>query len=442
VGGTPAAASTDISEPYAKARFQALANVTQDVMSRTYPGLYPTVNLITRKIGDPTSLIMSAPGGRVATLTPGAFDALEKDERGFARVSLPWNMAVLLAAGTEVTITGATGAGVDRWEIPALSTTVTGAYYNNATYGGTAQVGQANNSFDYAITLSSMVPPVTGLGVTRGFQQLMPLVTGCPDPQFHSVDYATICWGDTRIVSGAPFVTGTPLITGFCAYQVERRDTLDTEWRRIAHITDQGILCFNDFEGRIGVASSYRVRVCRLDGVCGDWTTVTGFVRAGPSLSINAPAVTGTGCSGLIFTSNEDPSATLAYPYLFEAVLTPQEDFTFIEAETAVIQRLHMRDYQVVFKPLERGGVRFSRAMEVNTLAVPPQRLDRGFTSLRDLAWESLSYVAVLDTRGNRWFAVVLVPAASIREKRQQYIAQVEIIEVTDTPTVVDVAVV
>jgi hypothetical protein len=58
------------------------------------------------------------------------------------------------------------------------------------------------------------------------------------------------------------------------------------------------------------------------------------------------------------------------------------------------------------------------------------------------LAWDTLSYVCVLDTRGNRWFAAVLVPSGLVRESKQAYLASIDIVETTDRPSIVDVAVV
>jgi hypothetical protein len=169
-----------------------------------------------------------------------------------------------------------------------------------------------------------------------------------------------------------------------------------------------------------------------MDGVCGGYATVTGFVRTGASTA--SPPVTG-GCDGLVFTSNENPAETLAYPYTFTE--TPLEDFQFYEAETVQFQRLHGRDQMVALRPMERGGVRFSRTMLVNAISVPTVRLDRPFDSLRDLVWDELSYVCVLDHRGGRWFAAVLLPSGSLRERPQAYFAEVDIVETTDTPTVV-----
>jgi len=44
----------------------------------------------------------------------------------------------------------------------------------------------------------------------------------------------------------------------------------------------------------------------------------------------------------------------------------------------------------------------------------------------------------VRDEDGNRWFTTVLVPSGRVLRDRRLYMAPVEIIEVTDTPSEVD----
>jgi len=98
---------------------------------------------------------------------------------------------------------------------------------------------------------------------------------------------------------------------------------------------------------------------------------------------------------------------------------------------------MYDRDFFVSFRPTERGGTRFQRNVLVQAAAISPETLE-DFTSLRDMAWADLSYVCVRDEDGNRWFATVLVPSGRVQLNRTIYIAPVDIIEVTDTPTSVD----
>jgi hypothetical protein len=54
------------------------------------------------------------------------------------------------------------------------------------------------------------------------------------------------------------------------------------------------------------------------------------------------------------------------------------------------------------------------------------------------MAWDDVSYVCVRDEEGNRWFASINVPNGVVRNRRRLYVATVQIVEVTDTPSPVD----
>jgi hypothetical protein len=146
------------------------------------------------------------------------------------------------------------------------------------------------------------------------------------------------------------------------------------------------------------------------------------------------------GCEGghlLVFSSNErqDGSSNLAYSSVWEGQVS--EDFVFAEADFTQLQAMYGRNFFTAFRPSERGGERFTRTVLVQAAAIAPETLG-DFTSLRDMAWEDTSYVCVRDEDGNRWFATVLVPGGRVQLYRRLYMAPVEIIEVTDTPSEVD----
>jgi hypothetical protein len=86
---------------------------------------------------------------------------------------------------------------------------------------------------------------------------------------------------------------------------------------------------------------------------------------------------------------------------------------------------------------MERGGEQFQRTVLVQAAAIDPETLG-DFTSLRDMAWADTSYICVRDEEGNRWLATVLVPSGRVLRDRRLYLAPVDIIEVTDTPSQVD----
>ncbi len=191
---------------------------------------------------------------------------------------------------------------------------------------------------------------------------------------------------------------------------------------------------FNDYEARLGVVSSYRVRAVNELLFPGPWSsTVTN--------TLVSPGVTGTGISSasrvLLFTSNyrQDGSRNLAYALGFEGDTT--EQFQFPEAGFTQYQFMYNRDYQTAFRPLERGGAVFSRTVLVQAAAIPPPTL-ADFTSLRDMAWDTLPYVCVRDEDGNRWFANVTVPDGRVKmNNRELYLADIQVVEVTATPAVI-----
>lgn len=249
--------------------------------------------------------------------------------------------------------------------------------------------------------------------------------------------------GDARLVASLPgTLTNTlPIIIGWDDFyliaaalvdgslEVQRRDSL-TDWKTIVLTRSPG--CFiglSDFEARVGVLSEYRVRTLNALDFVGPW--VTG------SATIPAPGVTvaGDGNSMLIFTNNTVPSSSLAYVMQFEGQVI--ESFTFPEVDTVQLQRMFGKDFFTAFHPLERGGEQFTRVLLVNAAAIALPSL-ANFRSLRSLAWASLDYVCVRDELGNRWFANVRVPEGTVRNNRTIYLAQIQVSEVTDTPTPID----
>jgi hypothetical protein len=221
------------------------------------------------------------------------------------------------------------------------------------------------------------------------------------------------------------------------AFELQRQDDVDDEWQTIMLSTGTAVREFNDYEARVGELSRYRMRTVNVLEFYGAWTA-----SGAATSTLTAPGVVGAGDgnSVMIFTTNEhqDGTGNLAYTMVWDSDVT--EEFTFPEAGDVQLRDLFRRDFPLAFRPLERGGERFTRDMLVQNAAVPSGRLRDGFTSLRDLAWADVSYVCVRNELGDRWFSTVLVPSGRIRRNRRLYVARVEIVEVTDTPSVVDPA--
>lgn len=297
------------------------------------------------------------------------------------------------------------------------------------TYGGALAEGGIEGDLpdtadiDVSVAWGQSMPEVSGLAVVEAVQPLEVVDPDCPIPPACIADgirHLSVSW--TPIDSGSEFV-------GLGNYELQRQD--DTmgvdEWETVATPIHPLVDSFDDYEARVGVMTHYRIRYVHQNGMVGPWSATV-------SAEVAAPGVTGVGTSKgvLIFTSNTDPSLNLAYVQTWTGAA--DEDFEFVEAETRELQRMYGRDYQVAFRPLERGGVRFSRNLLVNAVTIPIETLRRGFVSLRDLAWADLPYVAVRSDRGDRWLANVNVPNGTIRDRRRLYMAEVQITEVTDQP--------
>lgn len=229
------------------------------------------------------------------------------------------------------------------------------------------------------------------------------------------------------------FSVGPPDIY-FGSYELQRMDTVTTTWQTIMSATSPLVTGFSDYEARVGIMSSYRIRAVDLYDFPGPWSTEV-------TATIPAPGVT-IGCDDghlLIFTSNEeqDGSLNLAYSSVWEQGRTVEEGFLFPESQFVQLQALYNRDFFLAFRPQERGGEQFSRTVLVQAAAISPETL-ADFTSLRDMAWADVPYICVRDEDGNRWFATVLVPSGRVLRDRRLYLAPVEVIEVTSTPSEVD----
>jgi hypothetical protein len=245
----------------------------------------------------------------------------------------------------------------------------------------------------------------------------------------------------TRSISGA----GTPLTTvisydnllvssssnGYT--ELQRMDTL-TDWATIMKAYDQDVVSFNDYEARVGLLTSYRIRYVNFYGFVGPWSaTVT--------TTMTAPGITATSITAdshvWIFTTNsvQSGNSNLAYCLAWSGEVS--EDFNFPEASGQVFQTMYGRDFVTVFRPSERGGTNFSRTMLVQAAAISAETLE-DFTSLRDMAWADVPYICLRDEDGNRWFANVSVPGGTVLRDRRLYMAPVTIVEVTDTPTPVN----
>lgn len=221
--------------------------------------------------------------------------------------------------------------------------------------------------------------------------------------------------------------------TYFGSYELQRYDAYEGEWKTIMLASRTGISSFNDYEARVGVESRYRIRVINVSDFEGAWSAEVANTLSSPGVT-SAGAPTGV----TIFTTNEtqDGSQNLAYVETWDGSI--EEDFQFPEGRRTEYRQLMNRDYVVAFKPTERSGERFSRTILVQAAAVAETALERSFQSLRDLAWSQVNYICVRDEIGSRWLADVNVPGGSVMRNRRLRLVNIDVLEVTATPTPVD----
>lgn len=270
------------------------------------------------------------------------------------------------------------------------------------------------------------------------------------------VERVVIYAQDTSItgagVTGLRFFTGgttssinstVEYVDDFCAYPAALGDGGHYELQRMDAYTDwqtimRGSACawyLNDYESRVGISSTYRVRIVDSLNFAGPWS-------AEVSHTLTSPGITGPTCvdgsGSLIFTSNyaQNGRYNLAYIEVFDPSNT-HEDFVFPEAQTVQLQRVYKRDFPIATKGTERGGEQFGRVLLVHNAAIDPIRL-ADMEDLRDMAWAQLPYVCVRDEIGDRWLALVTVPGSSVRRNRQLYLASITVSEVADTAFPVD----
>lgn len=379
--------------------------------------------------------------GPSATITVDQLEALPEINDGWRKVTLQWDAPVVTTGSGLVYISFSTLADPGApWEIlgaDANPADVADQDVAVPTYGDTTAKALIDSVADYTADLTVMLvqamPVPADLTTGTAIQPLVVVDESCDLPVAGiptGIRYITLSW-DTD---------NSPAVAGFAWYEVQRHDTtMDTDaWETIATITgvDQGEA--SDYEARIGVVSSYRVRFVHVDGYTSDWSNTA-------TATVLAPGVTGTQVSAsvLVMTSNHNPSGNAAHVMTWDGSGVPAQDFTFPEGGQTILQPMYQRDYRVAFRPLERAGVEFTRTLLVNALGVPPQTLSDGFTGLRDLAWDTVPYVCVRDEQASRWLTAVSVPSGSVRDVPSAghlMLAQVSFAEVTAIPAPIDYA--
>lgn len=425
-------------------------NAMQQVATAAGSGApYPQVRFYARRFGQatvPLTVANTADATMAAEISPEEFDELPEIVDGWREVTLTFGPNVPTIGPEVGTMTFEFSAAGElpenQWQI--LAARANGGAAGNlpldpATYDGASSAltwdhptvaGPSNRDTpaDATLLLAQALPVIEDLAVSEASVAVEGIGLDCDDLPPRSIPVG--------VLSHQLTWTPPPAMAGFGTVEIQRQDDVDTDWHTVMACSERRVAVFFDYEARVGVESRYRARVTNSYGFAGPWSPVA-------AATLTAPGVVDTLPSGgpvLLFTSNarQDGSASLAYRMAFDG--SPSEDFTFLEAEQTVLQRMYERDYQVAFRGRERGGEQFSRTVLVQAAAVPPPSL-ANMRSLRDLAWADLPYVCVRDELGNRWLAAVAVPSGSVRNRRRLYLARIDVVEVTNVPFPVDPAV-
>lgn len=372
------------------------------------------------------------------SITPAELDALPEIVDGWREVNLRFTSAPTFATAAgdvDWYWSSASELAKNQWQVlgagsaPFIAHSIGPASYYapqgntvTLTWKNVNDVVPEDDTLSDAVLLFATDPPsISGFAISTESQSITGIAEGCvPNSCIPSaIQYNEVSW--TALGSASPLVTGGSI-------ELQRSDDL-SDWETIMLTEDLTTALYRDFEARVGLLSSYRIRTLNALDFAGAWVTGSGTIPA-PGVTIGGSNSDGN--SVLIFTSNENPDANLAYVMQWEGQAI--ETFAFPEADEVQLQRMFGKDFFTAFHPLERGGDQFTRTILVNAAAIPAPSM-ANFHGLRDLAWASLNYVCVRDELGNRWFANILVPEGTVRMNRTKYLAQIEVSEVTDTPT-------
>lgn len=444
----------------AAAQVYGTVTATQEIQDNMAGGAatWPWVRYVARRFGDTTVPLTLTGASQSVAITVAEFDALDEVVDGWKEITLRFTTPPTMGAGTipQFIWSAAAETAGNRWEVlGAIAPAISGVPGNSlnlvpspnqlsiATYGQPASGAGINlgwipqyaphvsatvddQTSDAFIIFAQDMPTVTNLAVAVTSQPMSGIGQDCglnPCCVPTSMYYNRLTW--TATSSAIP-------ASGFGYYELQRMDTVETDWATIMKSTSPTGASFNDYEARVGIVSSYRIRAVDVYEFPGLWSSTV-------TATVTAPGVV-IGCTGghlLIFTSNErqDGSINLAYSSVWEGNV--EENFAFPEAGFVQLQAMYDRDYFTAFRPSERGGEQFQRTVLVQAAAIAAETL-ADFTGLRDMAWEDTSYICVRDEDGNRWLATVMVPSGRVLRDRRLYMAPVNIVEVTATPSPVD----
>lgn len=334
-------------------------------------------------------------------------------------VVLNLDTAATLAGSTDYYVQASSSTTSARpWLWLGVDATATHGADGNETYGGDDQQGYVDGTpqpnTDYIVTLSSVPGALSGL-VGSVLSRPLPDNGGseCDPGDLH---YAHVNW------------TSSALGAGFERYEVERSYDGGASWHAIAHITNEATSQFDDYELRRETPTLYRVRVVRSDRAAGEWAVL--------STPLVAPSSEGV----MLFVTNSDPALSTGY-----VTVGASNQYEFLSAGEVVFMRMHNRDYQAAFRPLEDRGIRWTFNVLVYVAdehapgAPPDGEGHEAFRSLRAIAEADVPYIAMLTPAGQALYGTIQVPSGRRVEPGRYYSAPVTFTQTQREPTIVTV---
>lgn len=249
-------------------------------------------------------------------------------------------------------------------------------------------------------------------------------LTATPTGIVDGIDTVAVTWGATSVTEGG----------GFDSYELERLDDR-TDWQQIEVVRDELVTEFEDVEARCDVASTYRVRVRRVDGSVSPWSNEDTATPEGPAC-------------GYVLGSNTDPDRTVW-------VDTIGEVWTLEMPEQVSTQQPVGRNGSLVQRELEDRLDRFAVTAFIaglgalqGTPQTPAEAGQRAFDDLRILIGNRRDpatgrkflapYIAVKAPGGDRWLASITTNGGARSEPDGSYSMSLTVQETTDVAATPD----
>lgn len=260
-----------------------------------------------------------------------------------------------------------------------------------ATYGtGDLQVALISQPAELVnLTSVTLNQPVSGMGACEPCGPENPL--GCT---VLSIPYPQISWNHSELD-----------VTDFVHYELQRREYggdyttvavlgTDLATQTTGPVSGSGIPNhWDDWSLPYDSPVSYRVRQRRMDGAESDWST---------SITVMVPMAPG---ADLVITNPTHPELNVAYPesHSGRQITHPWES---LDSGQITYRAMYNRDGQVMFRPTERLGMRFTRPLLLSALCttITEPSLD-SLQAVLDLIASPGSHLVVRDGEHNRWYA-------------------------------------